>query len=75
MRIVGGHAVKEAAQRLVALWPVAQARLGGGLDARRDILRAQLLAQVVHIAGLGSIQAAVHCCHADVGVCIERKVK
>lgn len=69
MRVVGGDAVKEPAQSLVALWPVAQARLGGGLDARRDVFCSELLAQVVHVACLGCIQAAIYGCHANVRVC------
>lgn len=69
MRVVGGDPVEEPPQSLIAFGPVAQARLGGGFDTSRDVFRAELLAQVVHIAGLGCIQAAIHSCHANIGVC------
>ncbi len=62
MGVVGGNAVKEFPQRLVALWSVAWPRAGGWLDAGRDILCTKLLTRLIYVTGLGSIQAAVHCC-------------
>lgn len=66
MCIVGGDAVEEPAQSLVALRPIAQARLRSGFDTSGDIFRAELLAQVVHVASLGCIKAAIHSCHANI---------
>lgn len=71
VRVVGGNAVKEPAQSLVAFRPVAQARLGSGLDASWHVFCAELLAQVIHVASLGCIQAVIHSCHANIGVCME----
>lgn len=69
MCVISRNTVKEPAQGLVAFGPVAQAWLGSGFDTSRDIFCAELLAQVVHIASLGCIQAAIHSCHANIRVC------
>lgn len=61
MGVVGGNAVKELPERLVALWSVTWPRAGRRLDAGRDVLRAQLLTRLIYVARLGGIQAAVHC--------------
>lgn len=58
--VVGGDAVKELPQRLVALGSVARPRAGRRLDAGRHVLRAKLLTRLVDVAGLGGVQAAVH---------------
>lgn len=57
--VLAGHAVEELAQGLVALAAVAAL---GGRDlavADGDVGGAQLLAVVVQVAGLGSVQAMV----------------
>lgn len=59
MGVVGRNPVEKLSQCLVALGPVAGPRAGRGLDAGRHVLGAQLLARLVDVAGLGSIQAAV----------------
>lgn len=73
--VVSGDTVKKPAQRLIAFSPVAQARLGSGFDTSWDIFCAELLAQVIHIASLGCIQAAIHGRHANIRVCLETKSK
>lgn len=69
MRVFRGHAVKKSAQGLVAAGTVAQARFAWRLDTRWHIFSAQPLAQVVHVAGLGRIQAPVCRRKAKIRVC------
>lgn len=58
--VVGGNAVKELPQRLVAFWSVTWPRASRRLDAGGDVLGAQLLTRLVYVTRLGGVQAAVH---------------
>lgn len=69
MCVFRGHAVKKTTQGLVAAGTVAQTRFAWRLDTRWNIFSAQPLAQVVHIAGFGSVQAPVCCRKAQIRVC------
>lgn len=63
MGVFGWHAVKKLAQGLVALGAVAGVGPGQAADAEGDVLGAQPLAHLVHVAGFGGVQAAVHLGH------------
>lgn len=69
MRVFRGHAVKKSAQGLVAAGTVAQARFAWRLDTCWHIFSAQPLAQVIHVASFGRIQAPVCRRKAKIRVC------
>lgn len=67
--VLGRHPVEELPQRLVALGAVAGVGPGAPADAGGNVLGPQPLAQLVHVTGLGGIQAAVDLRDLILGAC------